>query len=396
MQLPHLGLVEAAIAQLRERLQIVPTEELPLAAVAGRILAQPLVADRDSPSLDVSAMDGYALRLADIVDGPMPVPATTVAGAAPAHLPPLTAVKIFTGAAVPAGADCVIRREDTREHQGSVVVRVPRESIRIGQNIRRQGENIRAGQAVLDAGVELNSVAMAAVASFGAARLSVRRRVRVSILNTGDELAAPGAPVQAWQIRDSNGPTLEAWLGGLPWVEIVSRGRVADDFDSVRRAIVERSAQCEAVLLTGGVSMGDTDYVPGAIESLGGEIVFHRLPIRPGKPILGGCLGGALLLGLPGNPVSVAVTARVFGLPLLSHLAGRREPASQPSVELVDAGEAQLPLVWYRLVELDPAGRVRLVPSKGSGDVVSLAQSAGFITIPAGGSGRGPWPFTAW
>ena len=142
--------------------------------------------------------------------------------------------------------------------------------------------------------------------------------------------------------------------------------------------------------------MGDTDYVPAAISSIGGEVVFHRLPIRPGKPILGAHLGSTLILGLPGNPVSVAVTARVFGVPLLGKLAGLTSPPVQPLVHLSSADDKQLPLTWYRLIEVDSAGRTQLVTSQGSGDLVSLARSAGFVTVAAGQSGPGPWPLTLW
>ncbi len=197
-------------------------------------------------------------------------------------------------------------------------------------------------------------------------------------------------------IRDSNGPMLDAWLRTLPWLRVVARARVRDSLQSLRETIEQYLNGCDAIILTGGVSMGDTDYVPQAIESLGGEIAFHRLPIRPGKPVLGASLAGKLLLGLPGNPVSVAVTSRVLGLPLLSRLVGRCQRPVQPLVVLGNPDTQQLPLAWYRLVDLDPHGSVRLVASKGSGDLVSLARSAGYVAIPPGQSGAGPWQLTLW
>lgn len=397
MQLPQLAEVEAAIARLAALLPIVEGELVPIAAVAGRVLAQPLVADRDSPALDVSAMDGYAIRLVDLQMNPtLPIVETAMAGRAVRQLPPASAIKIFTGAPVPPGADCVVRREDTTEQPQRVTINTAATDLRQGQNIRRQGENIGVSQTVLAAGCTLGSAEMSAVASFGGAQLAVRRRVRVAVLNTGDELAAPGSGVEPWQIRDSNGPTLEAWLRQLPWIEFVAMRRVQDDFDAIRMAIAEQVVACDAVIMTGGVSMGDTDHVPGAIEALGGQIAFHRLPIRPGKPVLGGCLDRTLLLGLPGNPVSVAVTSRVFGLPLLSQIAGLTRPSFQPLVTIAEPDAKQLSLVWYRLVEWDPDGFLRLTDSQGSGDVVSLARSVGFVTLPPNGSGGGPWPLTVW
>lgn len=401
MELPQISDIETAIDKLSSRLQIVESQTLSIADVAGRILAQNLLADRDSPASDVSAMDGYALRRKDINSNSIPVSETTVAGAPPTSLQPGCAVRIFTGAPVPAEADCVVRREDTHELKDAalnetVQFLVPQDSIVDGQNIRRQGENTRQGSTVLHQGTELTSVAMAAVASFGLPEINVRRQVRVTILNTGDELASAGEPVEPWMIRDSNGPTLDAWLRSLPWLTVVARAKVADTFDAVRTSIAAHLVDCDALILTGGVSMGDTDYVPAAIASLGGELAFHRLPIRPGKPVLGASLKGKLLLGLPGNPVSVAVTSRVFGLPLLSRLGGRSGFSVQPRVQLTNADEKQLALTWFRLVDVDNSGHVRLLASQGSGDLVSLAHSAGFVVIPAGQSGAGPWRLTLW
>ena len=142
--------------------------------------------------------------------------------------------------------------------------------------------------------------------------------------------------------------------------------------------------------------MGDTDFVPAAIQSLGGEIVFHRLPIRPGKPVLGGVIDGKLILGLPGNPVSVAVTARVFGLPLLRKLSGCPTPAVRPSVELSAGHDKPLDLTWFRLVNMDDQGQLQLTRSQGSGDLVSLSHSCGFVEIPPGQVGQGPFQLTLW
>lgn len=412
-QWPQLTAVEAAIARLAEQLTVVASEQVSVAAAAGRMLAEDVVADRDSPAVDVSAMDGYAVRCADLrlpvdrIDGTrradsaagrcvLPVHGTQAAGSSPLDLLPGQAVRIFTGAAVPHGADCIIRREDTRELPTEVEFLEGATQARVGMNIRRQGENGQRGEVLLTAGAEVDSAAVAAVASFGPSRLAVHRRLRVGVLNTGDELIPPGGAVADWQIRDSNGPTLQAWLDRLPWLEVIARRGVEDRLSSTRQALAELSEQCDAVVLTGGVSMGDTDFVPRAILDLGGQIVFHRLPIRPGKPVLGAALAGKLLLGLPGNPVSVAVTSRVLGLPLLRHLAGGRGTVVRPLVELVGADDARLDLTWYRLVHIDAAGRVALLTSRGSGDVVSLSHSCGFVEVPAGLPTRGPLRLTLW
>lgn len=396
MQLPQLGRVAAAIEQISARLQPVSTERVPNALAAGRVLAEDLIADRPSPALDVSAMDGYALKLRDAPPSTLPVQSTAPAGTVPQTLQPGHAIRIFTGAAIPIGADCVVKREDTIEHPDEVQLAIPIAELQPGQNIRKQGENSRQGAKLLARGSIIDAASIAALASFGARDVSAYRKVRVAVLNTGDELAEPGAAVQAWQIRDSNGPTLAAWLSQLSWVATVTRRRVADTLASVQAALAEQLDHCDTIILTGGVSMGDTDYVPAAIESLGGEIVFHRLPIRPGKPVLGAILNGKLILGLPGNPVSVAVTSRVLGEPLLRKLAGCKAASPRLSVQLTETDGKRIDLTWFRLVMIDSAGKLQLTPSQGSGDLVSLSQSCGFVEIPPGENGQGPVRLTLW
>ncbi len=394
--LPQVDAVQAAIGRLASQLDVVAEETVPVDAAEGRILSQALLADRDSPALDVSAMDGYAIHIASTKSATLRVQATSAAGKAPLELETGAAIRIFTGAPVPAGADCVVRREDTLEGDDEVTLQLPLDQLQPGKHIRRRGENSQGGGSVLEAGTLLNSAAMGAVASFASAHVSVFRRPRVAVLNTGDELVAAGQPAQPWQIRDSNGPLLTSWLGRLPWVQLAGRRPVIDRLQDVQQALDQALNDADAVILTGGVSMGDADYVPEAIQQIGGEIVFHRLPIRPGKPILGALRAGKLILGLPGNPVSVAVTARRFGLPLLTHLAGGTETAPEPLVQVPEADDKQIDLIWYRLVRLDSSGRARLVESRGSGDLVSLGASHGVIEVAAGQSARGQWPLFAW
>ncbi len=396
-QLPQVDAIASAIGRLAERLTCVGSESCLTEQAFGRVLSAPLRADRDSPAIDVSAMDGYAIRLIDLKGERLPLSGIAAAGSPPRSLQPGSAIRIFTGAAVPAEADCVIRREDTHEFSNEVEISIPRESLHLGMHIRRRGENTKAGDTVLTHGTILNPPAMGAVATFASVQLVVHRRVRVAVLNTGDELAKIGDKVEPWQIRDSNGPLLETWLRQFPWVELVSRKHVGDTLQSVQAAIEAQLSEADAILLTGGVSMGDTDFVPEAITKLGGQIEFHRLPIRPGRPVLGASLNGKLLLGLPGNPVSVAVTSRVIGLPLLRKLAGvlpMEEPLER--CELVDADNKTLSLIWYRLVKINAESEVKLIDSQGSGDLVSLSLSDGFVEIPMGACGKGPWRVRWW
>ncbi|MFO1066407.1 MAG: molybdopterin molybdotransferase MoeA [Pirellulales bacterium] len=379
----------------------VESESIPISQAGGRVTAEPLLMDRDSPPLDVSAMDGYAIAMADLhrfaSDGLL-VSAVAAAGRSPGTCIPGSAIKIFTGAPVPFGADCVIQREHTEVNGGRVRLVEPIDAIRPSQNIRRRGENAAQGTLAISSGVELSATAMAVASSIAPPQILVRRKVRVAVINTGDELIEPGRPAELWQIRDSNGLTLQTALERLPWLEIVHRCRAIDDLQSLTEALAESEATVDVVILTGGVSMGDTDHVPAAVRAIGGEVVFHRLPIRPGKPILGAVSStGRLILGLPGNPVSVAVTARRIAVPLLRKTAGLAviEPPV-PSVSLSNPDDKRLNLIWHRLVRLGRDGRAELIDNRGSGDIVSLAGSDGFVEVALGAYGPGPWPFYAW
>lgn len=398
MNLPQLDPVEAALAKLTAKLQTVECESVATLQAMGRILSEPLLADRDSPPYDASAMDGYAICLEDLVgmSDPirLPIRGIAYAGRAPIDLAEQSAVQIFTGGCVPTRANCVVRREDTVEQKDYVELRVPLASLRNGQNVRYQGENIKTGVPVLLAGSEIDPATISSLATFGLAQVPVRRQIRISLLNSGDELVEAGQSARPWQIRDSNGPTLRSWLNRLSWAMVVDQARLQDNLDEVKQSLSRSLDQSDLLIVTGGVSAGDTDFIPAAIAELGGEIVFHRLPIRPGKPVLGAILDGKPILGLPGNPVSTAVTARVFGQRVLDHMAGRY-PRRELRMRLENPDDKVLPLTNFRLAQF--AGEsVRLVESRGSGDLVSMAQSDGFVEIPAGQSGSGPWKFWLW
>ena len=395
MNLPQVDPITQAIESLITQLRVLDVESVPLAQAYGRVLADDVVADRDSPALDVSAMDGYAVRRREITDQSMQVAATTPAGSPPSTLPENQAVQIFTGAGVPTGADCVVKREDTTESAGYVRFNIATSDIAEGQNIRRQGENTKQGERVLAKGITLGAPEMATLASFGGPEVRLTRRLKLSVLNTGDELAQMGAPVERWQIRDSNGPTLTALLCRHSWIDVQQRRQVDDRLDAVIASLRNALSESDAIILTGGVSMGDTDYVPEAIKRIGGEIAFHRLPLRPGRPVLGASFEGKPIIGLPGNPVSVAVTARVIALPILRYCAGSTEREPILSASLSNPDTKAINLTWFRLVKATESG-VDLVSSRGSGDVVSLGASNGFIRFPPGASGAGPWPLYLW
>ncbi|XZE44586.1 molybdopterin molybdotransferase MoeA [Pirellulaceae bacterium SH467] len=384
------------------RIHPIGIEQVAFSEACGRILAAPICAFRPSPSMDVSAMDGYAVRISDLGASEIPVASTLAAGAPPASLPSGYAVKIFTGAAVPEHADLVIRREDCLElpcskETAAIRLQVSVSDCMPGQNIRRRGENAELGGVVLSAGCRLGPNAIAGVATFQeGADVTVFRRLRVGIINTGDEILPPGVPIEPWQIRDSNGPFLTSALLQTGWAEPIV-ARIHDSLDQIQSELTQKLAFCDAILLTGGVSMGDSDHVPEAIRRAGAEVLFHKLPIRPGKPILGAITDdGKPILGLPGNPVSVAVTFRRFALPILQRAAGGIPCSGAMSVSVQADDEKKLPLLWFRLVTQSEQGTLAVERSQGSGDIASLASSIGFVEIPPGESTTGTRLFYPW
>ena len=383
--LPIVDRIDAWMGELRSLIRTTTTEPCLFHEALGRVLAQPIVAMNDSPAMDVSAMDGYALRWDNIAAGTYSVVGTASAGKAPILLPDGATVRIFTGAVVPMDADLVIQREHCLERGDSIVLQCTTDSLRKGLNIRKRGENALSGDTIVKAGVVIQPQTMAGIATYSHTNLlNVYRRVRVCIINTGDELVSLGDALAPWQIRDSNGPMLESMLSKQTWAH-VTRVRVQDTLESIADAIGSALMEHDAILLTGGVSMGDLDFVPQAIVRAGGKIVFHRIPIRPGKPMLGAATSeGKLILGLPGNPLSVATTFRRYGLSLLQSIAGIDEQPVAPVERVRCNDEKKLDLLWFRLVKRQSDGVLNVEPSQGSGDVASLAKSDGFVEIPPG------------
>jgi molybdenum cofactor synthesis domain-containing protein len=244
---------------------------------------------------------------------------------------------------------------------------------------------------VIDAGV------VGAMASFGLSEASVFRRVRVRIITTGDEVRGVGERCEAWQLRDSNGPALHALLSARAWIDSEPAQRVIDDPGAIAEAVRQGVQGADAVILTGGVSMGDRDFVPRVVRELGGRVVFHKLPQRPGRPMLAAVMpSGVPVLGLPGNPVSVMVTARRIGVPVLASLVGLHQHAGGVRRALVEPDGASIDLWWHRLARERADGGLELVGLKGSGDLAAAAHCSGFVEVPPGGSGAGPWSYFSW
>ena len=305
------------------------TEAVALDSAVGRILAQPVRSRSMAPAFDNAAMDGYAIATSALT-GPGPwvlrvvarVPAgqmakTSVAGA--------VAARIFTGAPIPDGADAVVMQEDVlREGDFILLTRRPA----TGLNIRRAGSDIAKGATVLDKGRRLKPRDIAACAAAGAGILRVRRKLRVALLVTGDEVRRAGGAREAAQIWDVNRPMLSASFAELG-LEIVVSAHAADSLAGLSRQLGDMAAQADLVITTGGISVGEEDHVKPAVLALGGEILFSGVAIKPGKPVSVGRIGKAYWLGLPGNPVAAFVTWQVFGMALVRGLTG--EVAGAPT-----------------------------------------------------------------
>ena len=362
-------------------------EVVPLDDAQGRILAEPVAADRDTPPTDRSAMDGFAVRADEATAGET----LQVRGELPAggsgegiQVERGTAIRIFTGAVIPEGADAVIMVEATDEDRARRTVTL-RESVRRGQHIRPRGEDGRAGGAVLETGSRVGPAEIAALASVGRSRVAVGRRPAAAVLSTGNEVVGVEETPAPHQIRNSNAPMLAALLGGEGAVARV-HGTVADDLDALAAAVGAVS-DADLVVLSGGVSVGDYDLVEEAARRRGYEVLFHNVAMRPGKPILAARRGRRLLFGLPGNPLSAFAGFHVFVAPVVRRLMG--DPHLRPRRLRATLAEAvrQRPgregYVLARLAWPEGVPVVAQVRSASSGDVLSLARANAFIVVPA-------------
>ncbi|MGY4535380.1 molybdopterin molybdotransferase [Pseudomonas sp. TE3786] len=379
---PGLLPVEQALERLlalAEATPIVEVEAVALAAAHGRVLAEPLVASLDLPPWPNSAMDGYALRLADWRGEPLQVSQRIFAGQAPQHLQPGTCARIFTGAPVPPGADCVEMQENA-DVQDDGRVRFS-EALSVGQNIRPQGQETRVGETVLVAGTRLNSIKLGLCATLGVAQLSVVRRPRVAVLSTGDELIEPGQPLGPGQIYNSNRTLLIQWLQQVG-CEVIDGGILPDDLELTRQRLGGFNT-ADLILSTGGVSVGEADFLGHALREEG-ELALWKLAIKPGKPLTFGHFRGVPVMGLPGNPASTLVTFALLARPYLLRRMGVQEvlPLRFP----VPAG-----FVWrtagerreYLRARIEN-GRAVLYSNQSSGVLRSAAWAEGLVEVPEG------------
>lgn len=300
----------------------VGSERLPLAAAGGRWLAGDVVARRNQPEADLSAMDGYALRFDDL-PGPLSVIGESAAGRPfSGQVGPGEAVRIFTGAHVPPGTDAILVQEEARRDGDSVAMSGEGPG-RPGRNIRRRGLDFDEGTLLAQAGDRLTPARVALAIAAGWGEALVNRPVSVGIVTTGDELVAPGTHVGIGQLPESNGAMLETMLRDLP-IALNPVGIVPDNLETLTSTF--RRFEGDILVTVGGASVGVRDLVRPALLAAGGEIDFWRIAMRPGKPLMAGRLGKTIVLGLPGNPVSAFVTATLFLRPLIAAMAGARDP----------------------------------------------------------------------
>ena len=387
MKPPMLSVREALTQLLDAASAVDGVERVPTLEGNGRVLAQDMLATIDVPSADNTQMDGYAVRARDCESGSatLRVAQRIPAGTVGAPLEPGTAARIFTGALIPPGADAVVMQEQCEAVGDSVTVR---HAPRVGEWIRRTGEDVSSGSVILPAGTRLRSQELGLAASVGLAELPVRRRVRVAVFFTGDELAMPGEPLQPGAIYNSNRFTLRGLLENLG-CDFTDFGIVPDSLEATRDTLRRAAAGHDLIITSGGVSVGEEDHIKPAVESEG-RLDLWQIAVKPGKPLAFGEVrraeGSSYIIGLPGNPVSSFVTFLLFVRPFLLRLQGVSGPV-EPRGYVMRADFA-LPKADRRneflRVRVNAAGGLDLFPNQGSGVLTSTVWGDGLVDNPPG------------
>lgn len=380
--------ISEAIQIVKTQTSQLSTEEVAIDQSRGRILAEDIIADTDLPPFDRAQMDGYAVRASDVANVPaqLRIVGESAAGAGWHHeMKDGEAVRIMTGAPVPAGADAVQQVELTREKDSQVEIL---ETVEPGRSIVRRASEIQSGETVLRAGEEINAAMIATLASFGYARVKAGACPKVAVMATGSELVDVDQKPGQDQIRDSNNYTIAAYarLSNA----IVERLPLAgDDTEELKRQISRAADNADVLITSGGVSMGVYDFTKAALRELGAEIFFERVALRPGKPTVFARLGNTLVFGLPGNPVSVSVTFNLFVRTALRAMQGATQTALPEDRAVLARNlkgsidrESYLPAT----LRTDENGTLLAEPLKwgGSSDFVSFARTTALINVPAG------------
>jgi molybdopterin molybdotransferase len=362
---------------------------MPLDGVDGLVLAAAVVAAEQVPPFDNSAVDGYAVRAVDVVDAPVEL-AVVDEVAAGAHsdrvLGPGEAIRIMTGAPMPPGADSVVMVEHS-ERQGEHRVRLLRPSSP-GAAVRRAGEDVQPGDRLFEAGTVVRPAVKAVLASVNARRVTVHPRVRVSVLSTGDELVDDGSALRPGQIRESNRTMLAGMLRETG-CDVVDLGIVADDEERLEEVLRSAAAHSDAIVSSGGVSMGDYDVVKAVLGRIA-DMTWMQIAIKPAKPFAFGLLGGVPVFGLPGNPVSSLVSFEMLARPALLRMMGHRRLARPSMVGVADEGFERSPDGKLHLVRVttsfedDGRVHVRSVRAQGSHQLAATALADAIAVVPDG------------
>lgn len=383
---PGLLTVEAAQARAAALVDApVGSERLPLLALAGRISAEDVVSPTPLPPFDHSAMDGFAVAglgrehvvLRRLAAG---------AGGAREPLGPGEAARIMTGAPLPPGAVAVAMQERVVREGDRITLKA---AVLEGQNIRRQGEDVRVGDVVVPAGVRLDARHVAILAAAGVAEITVRRRVRVGLMSTGDELVRPDRPLGPGLIHDANRPMLAALLG-QPAIEIVDLGVAPDDRAALTRLVGQAAARCDMLVTSGATSVGEEDHLAAAVRAAGGRLELARVAIKPGKPVVAGRIGETVLIGLPGNPFAALVAWLLVGRVALERLAGMSPKPLHPLAAVAAFSQrgpgGRTEFAPAKIVGEDANGlpRVEKLGRGGSARLAPLIAADGLAVIPAG------------
>lgn len=377
------------LATLAERLsQVVGDEPVPLSQAAGRILAQPCRAQRDTPATDNAAVDGYAFRHGcyRANDGALRQCATVKAGQQSVDLsvPEAGCVRIFTGAPMPPGLDTVAMQEDCTVH-GDIVTIPP--GLNPGANRRKAGEDVRAHSIIAPARQCLRATDVAAIAAAGIASLTVRQRLRIGIVSTGDEVVQPGAQAQAHQVFDANRPMLHALLD-RPYAQIIDLGHCKDDPALLRKTLLEAAQKCDLIVTSGGASRGQEDHLFDALAHIGHAHVW-QIAIKPGRPMLFGQFENTVLMALPGNPVAAMVCCLLYGRAIVAHLCGAQwaEPLgynlpSAFSIEKKKTDRREFLRSWRVVDPETGVVSVQKFQRDGSGLISGLQAAEGLTVLP--------------
>ncbi len=376
-----------ALGRVLAATPVLEDEDVSLAEAVGRVLAEDLAADVDLPPFTRSAMDGFAVRAADVAGPPVELAVVDeiLAGDVP-HRPLATgqATRIMTGAPIPDGADAVVMVERT-EAPSRDRVRVLA-AVEAGQNVVDAASDARAGEVVLPAGTRLGPIAVGVAASVGRPRVRVHRRPRAVFLSTGDELVEVSATPGPGRIRNSNEWTFGAQIRAAGGV--LERAEIVPDTLEATRAAIRRGLSSDLLVLSGGVSMGEADHVARALAEEGVEILFHKIALKPGKPLVFGRRGRTLVFGLPGNPVSSYMTFLLFVAPAVRKMTGRSDPEPrQVAARLTGRALKRIDRVQYLPAVLEATGDgfdASPLEWHGSGDLIGVTRAGAFAIVPIG------------